>query len=28
VFIVRFDDEGRAREFREWWVEKPRAKDG
>jgi len=25
VFIVRFDGEGRAREFSEWWVEQPRA---
>lgn len=26
VFIVRFNDEGEAREFSEWWVEKPRPK--
>jgi ketosteroid isomerase-like protein len=26
VFIVRFDDDGRAREFSEWWVEKPKPK--
>ena len=28
VFVVRFDSEGRAREFSEWWVEKPKAKGG
>jgi ketosteroid isomerase-like protein len=22
IWVVRFDDEGRAREFREWWVER------
>jgi len=26
VFIVRFDAEGRAREFSEWWVQKPQPK--
>ena len=24
VFICRFDDAGRCREFSEWWVEKPK----
>ena len=28
VFVVRFDDEGRAREFSEWWVEKRKPKGG
>jgi len=26
VFIVRFNDTGEAREFSEWWVEKPKPK--
>jgi ketosteroid isomerase-like protein len=26
VFIVRFNDKGEAREFSEWWVEKPKPK--
>ncbi len=25
VFVVRFDGDGRCREFREWWVQKKRA---
>ena len=25
VFVVRFDGQGRCREFSEWWVAKPRA---
>ena len=24
VFVVRFNDKGEAREFSEWWVEKPK----
>lgn len=27
VFIVRFDGEGRAREFSEWWVQKAKPRD-
>jgi ketosteroid isomerase-like protein len=26
VFVVSFDADGRAREFREWWVEQPKPK--
>jgi ketosteroid isomerase-like protein len=26
VFVVRFNDAGEAREFSEWWVEKPKPK--
>ena len=26
VYVVRFNDAGEAREFSEWWVEKPKAK--
>ena len=25
IFVCRFDENGRCREFSEWWVEKPRA---
>ncbi len=24
VFVVRFDDEGRCSEYREWWMERPK----
>jgi len=23
IFVIRFDDDGRATEFREWWIERP-----
>jgi len=26
VWLVRFADDGRAREFREWWVQRPKDK--
>jgi hypothetical protein len=27
VWLVRFAPDGRAREFSEWWVERPRPSD-
>jgi ketosteroid isomerase-like protein len=24
VFLVRFDEDGRCREFREWWMQRPK----
>jgi hypothetical protein len=24
VFVIRFDDEGRATDFTEWYIEKPK----